>query len=115
MGSAFRTVVSAAGVMSACYVLMSVNWIQVLLLFLAACLVGCIYMCQSKSDGIARVPKFRKQSALDSVAKQNSAPANATAITAAQPDYPGTRFCLSFSDSQNFRQFICRDLVTLGF
>jgi hypothetical protein len=74
MGSAFRTVVSAAGVMSACYVLMSVNWIQVLLLFLAACLVGCIYMCQSKSDGIARVPRFRKQSDLDSDAKQNSAP-----------------------------------------
>ena len=75
MGSAFRTVVSAAGVMSACYVLMSVNWIQVLLLFLAACLCGCIYMCQSRSEGIIDAPRFRKQIASESdQAKPKEAP-----------------------------------------
>jgi len=43
MESAFRTVVSGLGVVAACYLLTAATWIQVLLLFLAACLGWCLF------------------------------------------------------------------------
>ncbi len=50
MESAFRTILSAAGVMATCYVLAAATWIQVLLLFLAASLGWCVYSCRSKKQ-----------------------------------------------------------------
>ena len=49
MESAFRTVLSAAGVVAACYILIAANWIQVLLLFLAASLGWCVFACKAKT------------------------------------------------------------------
>lgn len=50
MESAFRTVLSAAGVLAACYVLTAASWIQVLLLFLAASLGWCIYVYRKGNE-----------------------------------------------------------------
>lgn len=44
MSSAFRTFTSAAGVGSACYLLATSTWDQVLLLFLAASLGWCFFV-----------------------------------------------------------------------
>jgi hypothetical protein len=52
MESAFRTVLSALGVVAACYILTAATWTQVLLLFLAACLGWCVF-----STFAGRLPK----------------------------------------------------------
>ncbi len=44
MSSAFRTFMSAAGVGSACYLLATSTWDQVLMLFLAASLGWCLFV-----------------------------------------------------------------------
>ncbi|CAN5421398.1 hypothetical protein BH10CYA1_BH10CYA1_02620 [soil metagenome] len=44
MSSAFRTFTSAAGVGSACYLLATSTWDQVLMLFLAASLGWCLFV-----------------------------------------------------------------------
>jgi hypothetical protein len=60
--------------MSACYVLMAANWIQVLLLFLAACLGWCVYACQSQADDQVRTARPRQQKQLAKVKRQESDP-----------------------------------------
>jgi hypothetical protein len=44
MKSAFRTVVSAAGVGSACYLIAIATWDQVLMLFMLLCLGWCLFV-----------------------------------------------------------------------
>ena len=60
MSSAFRTFTSAAGVGSACYLLATSTWDQVLLLFLAASLGWCFFvsiMAKRQANAPRIVPK----------------------------------------------------------
>jgi hypothetical protein len=62
MESAFRTLLSAAGVIAACYVLQTASWIQVLLLFSAGCLGWCVYACKPADRKISPPLAFRQES-----------------------------------------------------
>jgi hypothetical protein len=97
MESAFRTVLSAAGVMAACYVLAAASWIQVLLLFSAACLGWCVYTCKPTERKGQAAGVFHHADSLDQsdslyiddfpMTKSQVAPA---ARTSTEPERPTT-------------------------
>ncbi len=78
MESAFRTALSALGVVAACYILTAATWTQVLLLFLAACLGWCVFSTFAgrlpKRSASAITRKLRERFTTEPVVEQASVP-----------------------------------------
>ncbi len=85
MSSAFKTFTSAAGVGSACYLLATSTWDQVLLLFLAASLGWCLFVSYA---GRRQVAAPRMVPGKVAKAKATPMPAPGTEAVAPQPEPP---------------------------